>query len=151
MSSKVNVTDFPAQTVYLQDSAGDYIRHVWGTDEYWRLSPDKQIAIRYDTLFGRGKEGNAPYAIENGWVRAFRGSVEELVDFLEQANLFGTDLCFQDRLLTDDSSINLENYDSETKSELVADLKEYCCFEIFEEHLILFTSAEDNWHQDTRI
>ncbi|WP_333885746.1 hypothetical protein, partial [Sphingobium yanoikuyae] len=103
------------------------------------------------TLFGRGKEGNAPYAIENGWVRAFRGSVEELVDFLEQANLFGTDLCFQDRLLTDDSSINLENYDSETKSELVADLKEYCCFEIFEEHLILFTSAEDNWHQDTRI
>lgn len=40
-------SDIPAQEVYMRDVNGDWVRHIWSTTEFWRLSPDKQVAIRY--------------------------------------------------------------------------------------------------------
>lgn len=153
MSNKVKFTDFPEQAVYLQDSNGDYIRHTWGTDEYWRLSPDKQVAIRYQNEAWRGHGLDAALYADFGFVRSFNGTLGEFYDFLISHELPDSEIFFQDRELHDCSVFGLSGWEDEpyTKEEFIAVFEKDDLYEIFEGHLIFFTSSEPAWHADTKI
>gem|GEM_PF-5771739 len=159
MSNKVNVTDFPKQTVYLQDSTGDYIRHTFGTDEFWRLSPDKQVAIRYQNEAWRGKGADSALYADMGFVRSFPGTVSQFFRFLTRKGLLKSEILFQDRNLQDECQVQLGEYDDtgkwtrkyRTAAELEHDLVKNNAFEEFEGHLIFFTTNEPGWHADTKI
>ena len=135
------------QNVYLRDVNGDYIRHIWDTTEFWRLSPDKQVAIRYQDECQNRHGADAALYADIGYVRAFAGTREELAAFL--MSLPDQDAFFQDSDITDDSCVSVEDYDD--PDDLLAALESFDCIEEFEGHLLLFGSAGDPWFSDIAI
>lgn len=105
----------------------------------------RQIAVEYlVTVIGQPAAVAISW-VDKGWVRAFRGSLVQFVAFLDDHELLGSELFFQDRWLSDDSLVSLEDYCTATIGVLVDELASNECVETYDDHLILFTSAGSAW------